>query len=109
MGYQCVEFFATYYAWMSDYAKQVRRKLDDLGVPCYSTHNSLRSFAPEGLGKAIELHQILGAHYVVLAHPGSVSGINGWKRIAEMLNKANDALAARGMHAGYHNHDMEWK
>ena len=109
MGYQCVEFFAPYYAWTVDYAKQVRKKLDDLSVCCYSTHNSLKSFGADGIGKAIELNQILGAHYVVLAHPGSVSGIDGWKRVADTLNKANDTLAAQGMHAGYHNHDLEWK
>ncbi|HEV2494850.1 MAG TPA: sugar phosphate isomerase/epimerase [Terriglobia bacterium] len=109
MGYQCVEFFAPYYAWTADYAKQVRKKLDDLGVRCYSTHNSAGSFAPDGIGKAIELNQILGARYVVLAHPGNASGIDGWKRVADMLNKANDTLAAQGMHAGYHNHDLEWK
>ncbi len=109
MGYECVEFFDPYYHWTTDYAKQVRKELDDLGVHCYSTHNSFKSFAPDGIGKAIELNQILGARYIVLAHPGSVSGLDGWKRVAETLNKANDTLARQGLHAGYHNHDLEWK
>ena len=34
MGYQCVEFFAPYYAWTPDYAKQVRTELDGLGIRC---------------------------------------------------------------------------
>ncbi len=109
MGYQCVEFYDPYTRWTADYAKQVRRELDSLGVRCYSTHNSLESFTGDGLSKAIELNKILGARYVVLAHPGDVSGIDGWKKVAETLNQANDTMAGQGLHAGYHNHDAEWK
>ncbi len=108
MGYQCVEFFAPYYAWTPEYAKQVRAELDDLAIQCYSTHNGLQSFTPEGIGKAIDLNRILGTRYVVLAHPGKVSTLDDWKRVAETLNKANDTLQGQGLHAGYHNHDLEW-
>jgi sugar phosphate isomerase/epimerase len=109
MGYQCVEFYAPYYDWAPDYAKQVRQEMDDLGIHCYSTHNSLKSFSPDGIGKAIELNQVLGTRYIVLAHPGKVSGVDGWKQVAETLNKANGTMATQGLHAGYHNHDLEWK
>jgi sugar phosphate isomerase/epimerase len=109
MGYQCVEFYAPYYDWTPAYAKQVRSQINSLGVRCYSTHNSLASFSPEGLEKAIELNKILGAQYIVLAHPGQVNGIDGWKQIAETLNKANQTMARSGLHAGYHNHDLEWR
>jgi len=109
LGYECVEFYSPYYDWTLDYAKDVRKELDTLGVRCYSTHNGPKSFTPEGIGKAIELNQALGTRYVVLAHPGEVKDIDGWKRVAEMLNKANETLAGNGLHAGYHNHDLEWK
>src|ERR1035441_2243944 len=61
MGYQCVEFFAPYYQWTPDYAKEVRKKLDGLGIRCNSTHNGPVSFSPDGVGKAIELNQIMGS------------------------------------------------
>jgi sugar phosphate isomerase/epimerase len=109
MGYECVEFYAPYFDWTLDDAKNVRKELDALGVRCYSTHNSAKSFTPDAISKAIELNQALGARYVVLAHPGSVKDIDGWKRIADTLNNANATLASHGMHAGYHNHDLEWK
>src|SRR2546426_9949398 len=32
MGYECVEFYAPYYDWTLDYAQQVRKELDALGV-----------------------------------------------------------------------------
>jgi len=110
MGYQCVEFYAPYYDWTLAYAQQIRKELDSLGVRCYSTHNGLEALKPEGVHKAIELNQALGARYIVLAHPGEeISDANGWMRIAEILNQANQILSPQGMYAGYHNHDAEWK
>jgi sugar phosphate isomerase/epimerase len=109
MGYECVEFFAPYYEWTPDYAKQVRKQIDDLGLKCYSTHNGKPSFTGSGLGKAIELNKILGASYIVLAHPGKVSTIDDWKQVVDLLNKANETMQSSGLHAGYHNHDLEWK
>lgn len=109
MGYECVEFFASYYEWTSDYAKQVRKQIDDLGLKCYSTHNGRPSFTAGGLAKAIELNKILGAKFIVLASPGKVSTADDWKNVAELLNKANQTMQSDGLHAGYHNHDLEWK
>ena len=43
-GYQVVEFYAPYYEWSLDYAKDVRKQLDDLNLKCLSTHNSFASF-----------------------------------------------------------------
>ena len=61
------------------------------------------------MGKAIDLNKILGSRYVVLASPGEPRGLDGWKRVAETLNQANDTFNRQGLHAGYHNHDAEWK
>ncbi len=109
MGYECVEFYAPYYDWTVDYAKQVRKQLDDLKIRCYSTHNGMQSFTDAGIGKAIELNKALNAHYIVLAHPGNVSSVDEWRKLADTLNKANDKMKRHGLHAGYHNHDLEWK
>ncbi|HEY4816420.1 MAG TPA: sugar phosphate isomerase/epimerase [Candidatus Acidoferrum sp.] len=109
LGYECVEFYAPYYEWTLDTAKDVRKELDALGVHCYSTHNSSQSFTADGIGKTIELNQALGARYVVLASAGQVKDIDGWKRVAETLNTANATLVSHGLHAGYHNHALEWK
>ena len=109
MGYQVVEFFAPYYQWTPEHAKEIRKKLDDLGLKCNSTHNGPVSFSPDGIGKAIELNQILGTHYIVMASAGRVNGADGWKKVAETLNTGNDKMKAAGIHAGYHNHAAEWK
>lgn len=109
MGYQCVEFYAPYSDWTPEYAKQVRKQLDTLGIRCYSTHNGMPSFSGDGLAKTIELNKILGTKFIVLAHPGNVSALADWKRVIEVLNTANHQMSSEGLHAGYHNHDLEWK
>lgn len=109
MGYQLVEFYSPYYSWTPQAATGVRKLLDDLGIRCPSTHNDSRAFTADGLSKAIELNQILGSRYVVLAGPGQVTGIDGWKTVSDRLNAAAETLKAAGMSAGYHNHQLEWQ
>lgn len=108
-GYECVEFYAPYFDWTTDYAKTVRTQLDSLGLKCYSTHNGLKSFAAEVIDKAIELNGILGTHYIVLASAGDPKTVDGWKKVAETLNQGNDKFQKANLHAGYHNHDVEWR
>lgn len=109
MGYQCVEFFSPYYDWTPEYARQLRAELDELGIHCYSTHNGMKSFTADGMNKAIELNKIIGTRYIVLASPGEIQRLDDWKRVVETVNRANEAFEAHGLHAGYHNHDAEWK
>jgi sugar phosphate isomerase/epimerase len=110
MGYEVVEFYAPYFGWTIPYAKEVRTLMDDLGLRCYSTHNSFESFAPgDGMGKAIELNQILGSRIIVLASaPGTVRGPDGWKKLCEQLTTASEQLKTHGLAAGFHNHQAEW-
>lgn len=109
MGYQGVEFYSPYYSWKTDYAKEVRKLLDDTGMKCFSTHNGNKSFTDEGVGLAIELNQILGSKYIVLASAGRVNGLDGWKGIADLLNNGASKMKAAGIQAGYHNHQVEFK
>jgi sugar phosphate isomerase/epimerase len=108
MGYEAVEFFSPYYQWTPENAKEVRKLLDDLGIRCPSTHNSANVFTPDALGKAIELNKILGARYIVMAGPGRVTGLDGWKGVADRLTEAAEKLRPLGMRAGFHNHSPEF-
>lgn len=108
MGYQGVEFFSPYFEWTPAYAKEVRKLLDDLGIVCFSTHNDARSFAPESIGHAIELNRIIGSRFIVLASAGKVEGLDGWKAVAESLNRGAEKMKPAGLRAGYHNHQLEF-
>src|SRR3954453_14507064 len=57
MGYECVEFYSPYYDWTPEDVKKVRTQLDTLKLRCYSTHNGLKSFKPDGIERAIELNK----------------------------------------------------
>lgn len=109
MGYQEVEFYSPYYSWTTERAKEIRKLLDDLGIKCPSTHNSAQALTAEGLPKAIELNQIIGSRYIVMASAGKVAGADGWKGIAERLATATEKLKPLRMAAGFHNHRTEWE
>jgi len=108
MGYEVVEFFASYYMWTPEQAKDVRKLLDDLGIKCNSTHNGLNAVKPDGIAKAIDINQTIGAKYIVLASAGRVNGLDGWKGIGETLTQAAEKLRPLGMRTGYHNHQAEF-
>ena len=109
MGYDCVEFYAPYYDWTPDYAKQVRKELDRLKLRCYSTHNDHKAFSADGIKKAIDLNKILGTKYIVMASPGGAKTPDDWKRVADLLNQGSQKMHGDGLRAGYHNHVDEWK
>src|SRR5579871_2537412 len=66
-GYQGLEFYAPYFDWTEDQTKQMRKLLDDLGIRCFSTHNSQSYFAAENLSKARDRNLMLGTRYIVMA------------------------------------------
>ncbi len=108
IGYQCVEFYSPYSEWTPEYAKQVRKLLDELGVRCYSTHNDAKALRPDGLPHAIELNQILGAKFIVMSSAGKPANLDGWKAVAETLSAASEKLRTAGLRTGYHNHQLEF-
>jgi len=109
-GWEVFEFYSSYFSWTTDYAKQVRALLDEVGVKCLSTHNGAESFDGAGIQKAIDLNSILGSKTIVLAHPGkTITTVDGWKEVAAKLNAGADKFKAAGIRAGYHNHDAEWR
>ncbi len=108
MGYQCVEFYAPYFDWSETQTKQMRKLLDDLGIRCFSTHNSSSYLSPEKIGRARDMNLILGSKYVVMASSDPKPGLDGWKAVADALNAAADQLESSGLKAGYHNHMREF-
>ena len=108
MGYEGVEFYAPYAQWTPAYAKEMRNVLDGLGIRCFSTHNGMASFKEDGLAHAIDLNNVIGSKFIVLASAGKVEGIDGWKKVAETLNQGGEAMKPAGLRAGYHNHAVEF-
>ena len=108
MGYQVVEFYSPYLGWKIPYAKEVRTRLDDLGLRCYSTHNSSAALlVGETMAKAIELNQVLGARHIIMASPPpNTTTIEDWTRVSGQLSTASRQLEPHGLLAGFHNHKI---
>lgn len=109
MGYECVEFWAPYFDWTPARAKEVREQIDDLGLRCHSNHTSVKHCATEHLPHAIELNHILGSRYVIMAHAGPQTNLEGWKRTAEVLSRMHEKLKPAGLACGYHNWDVDFR
>jgi sugar phosphate isomerase/epimerase len=108
MGYQGVEFYAPYFDWTEPQTKEMRKLLDDLGIRCFSTHNSEEYLQPQNLQKARDRNLILGSKYVVQASSKPQTRLDGWKTVADGLNTAAEQLEPAGLKAGYHNHQPEF-
>ena len=108
-GYEVVEFYSPYQGWTPEYAKDVRKLLDELKIKCLSTHNGRNALTGDGLKKAIELNQILGSKTIVAASPGRVATQDDWKKLADELSSASQALKPLKMRTGYHNHQLEFR
>ncbi len=107
-GYEVVEFYSPYFQWTPDYARDVRKLLDDVNIKCLSTHNNRSNLEGDGLKKAIELNQIIGARTIVMASAGRTETQDDWKKVAETLTHAAETLKPLKMRAGYHNHQAEF-
>lgn len=121
LGYETVEFYRPYYSWTTEYAREVRAHMDNLGIRCLSTHNPPDAFMAENYQKTIELNSIMGSTAMVMSSPppgtftrrtadtpASPGTVDSWMRVAELLSGAQEAFGPQGMHAGYHNHQYEW-
>jgi len=111
-GYKEVEFAGVFDpkgGYFGRSPKEVRAILDknSLAAPsCHAGYDVVEKRWPEALDAA----KIVGHSYIICpwidekqrAEPG------GWKRAAELFNKAGEASKKAGIQFGYHNHSFEF-
>jgi sugar phosphate isomerase/epimerase len=116
MGYEGVEF-TQYIDWTPARAKEIRALLDQVHLTCYSTHNEPQVFT-DRLDHAIEINHILGSETIscvrgLAASPGAIgfqaSGIDGWKKLTEVLQKSAERLKSEKQRCAFHNHAVEFQ
>lgn len=105
IGYEEVEFAG----YFDRDPAALRGVLDDLGLTAPSTHVALGEVASPG--PLLETAATLGHRYLVVPSlPGSRTGsLDGWRRAADELNRAGEAVAAAGVQLAYHNHAGEFE
>ncbi len=106
-GCQGVEF-AGYHKYGGK-AKELRQKLDDLGLKVAATHIGTGSFRGDALQKTIEFHQAIGCKFLIVPGDGDFTHPEKSKALAETFNKAAEVLKPLNMACGYHNHTGEFK
>ncbi|MCC6727783.1 MAG: sugar phosphate isomerase/epimerase [Chthonomonadales bacterium] len=105
MGYDGAEF-----AGFPLPAAELRAVLDDVGLPCCSSHTPLDHLIGDRLQETIEFNQVLGNKNLICPWIGGdyAGSRAGWLRAAELFNGIADKLAPHGMVTGYHNHHTEF-
>jgi sugar phosphate isomerase/epimerase len=104
-GYKEVEFAG----YFDHSPKDIRAILDQNGLASPSCHVSYH-FVEKHWDETIEAAKIVGHSYIICpwidekqrAEPG------GWKRAAELFNKAGEASKKADIQFGYHNHSFEF-
>jgi sugar phosphate isomerase/epimerase len=104
MGYDGVEF-AGYGDIIS---KDMAALLADLQLRALSTHVALATIQ-EDLERQLDYCMDIGCSYLVVPWVGEEwRSADGYRRLAEILNKAGQSGRNRGITLAYHNHDFEF-
>jgi sugar phosphate isomerase/epimerase len=103
IGYREVEL-AGYY---SHTATEFRTALDRHGLVAPSTHIAMERVRDE-LPKVLDEAHVLGHSYVVCPNiADEKSGLDGYRKAADVLNHAGEMAKRSGITIGYHNHESE--
>lgn len=90
-------------------AADYRKVIDDLGMKMVATHCGY--FNTDEAAVAIDAAKAAGIEYLVTPYiPDQIrSNIDGYKAVAENLNKVGELCKAAGIKYGYHNHSFEFE
>ena len=105
-GYKEVEF-AGYY---NRSPKEIRELLDKDGLvapSCHVDYSAVENKWPETL----EAAKVIGHSYIICPwiNEKQRAEAGGWKRAADLFNKAGEASQKQGIQFGYHNHSFEFQ
>jgi sugar phosphate isomerase/epimerase len=106
MGFAGVEF-AGYHKY-ADKPKELKAKLDELGLKAAATHIGTGTMRGDALKKTIEFHQEIGCKYLIVPGDGDFTKPDKSKALADFFNETAEKLKPLGMACGYHNHAHEF-
>lgn len=104
MGYREMELAGRYGLTAAEF----RAALDAAGLKAPAGHVGIPELT-DGIEQTIADAKTLGHRYLILPWVGEeYRSVDGWKRGAELLNRAGERCRAAGITVGYHNHDFEF-
>ena len=95
--------------WMGHTPSQIRKMYDDNGLKCCGMHLATRALMGDNLKRTIEMNQVLGNRFLIIAADGSrMSARNTIMELAGILNDAAEQLKPLGLFTGYHAHGFDF-
>jgi sugar phosphate isomerase/epimerase len=95
--------------WLGHPAQDVRQMFDDNGLHCCGMHLSTNALLGDNLSRTIELNQILGNKFLIIAaDKGRMSKLDTVMELARILNETAAKLKPLGMRTGYHAHGFDF-
>ena len=89
--------------------REFRRLLDACGLLAPSAHIPLEALT-DRWPSVLDDAGVIGHRYIIVpwVGPAMRQSLDNWRTVAEQLNRAGEASAARGITVGYHNHEFEF-
>jgi sugar phosphate isomerase/epimerase len=105
IGYKEVEFAG----YFDHSAKDVRAILDKSGLDSPSCHVDY-GVVEKKWAETLDAAHVVGHRYIICPWIDEKQRVepDGWKRAAELFNKAGEASRKAGIQFGYHNHSFEF-
>ncbi len=95
--------------WMGWKPEEIRQMYDDNGLTCCGIHLSTDALLGDNLQRTIELNQILGNDFLIIAADKQrMSSLDTIMELAEILNTTAETLKPLGMATGYHAHPFDF-
>lgn len=104
LGYTEFEFAG----YFGEKPAEIRKMLDALGASAPSAHLGADAFIRD-FPRALDAASAIGHRYLVLPWWEEADRtLEGYQRLAELLNRSAEAAAGHGIKVAYHNHDFEF-
>ncbi|MFC1717962.1 sugar phosphate isomerase/epimerase family protein [Candidatus Poribacteria bacterium] len=95
--------------WLGWPVKDVRKMFDDNGLKCCGIHLATGALLGDNLSRTIELNQILGNKFLIIAADGQrMKAVDTIMELAGILNDTAEKLKPLGMCTGYHAHGFDF-
>src|SRR5687768_10475847 len=91
-------------------AKEARKAIDDAGLKVYGAHAGLEALEKDP-NKAFDEASTLGHKNIIIPSVPETrrKDADGWKQIAQSMNKLAQQAKDRGFNFAYHNHSFEFQ
>lgn len=106
IGYDEVEFAGTF----GHPPTRIRGWLEDAGLQAPAAHVDPSELALEAMDRTLEAASVIGFRWLIQAFiPAESRTADGYRSVADNLNRTGERASGEGVRVGYHNHAFEFE